>query len=72
MDQVMVDLGPAGQPHGVTEGDEVVLFGPDDGGPTATEWAGLLGTIHYEIVTGVGGRPRVRRSVTGAPGELAT
>ena len=70
MDQVMVDLGPAGEPHGVAEGDEVVLFGPDDGGPTATEWAGLLGTIHYEIVTGVGGRPRVRRSVTGSPAEL--
>ena len=70
MDQVMVDLGPAGERHGVAEGDEVVLFGPDDGGPTATEWAGLLGTIHYEIVTGVGGRPRVRRTVTGSSGEL--
>ncbi len=71
MDQVMVDLGPAGTPHGVAEGDEVVLFGPGDGRaaadgglPTAAEWADLLGTIHYEIVTGVGGRPRLRRRVT--------
>ncbi len=74
MDQVMVDLGPAGTPHGVAEGDEVVLFGPGDGRPpqdgglpTAAEWADLLGTIHYEIVTGVGSRPRLRR-VTGPGG----
>jgi alanine racemase len=52
----------------------VVLFGPGDGRsprdgglPTAAEWADLLGTIHYEIVTGVGGRPRLRR-VTGGRG----
>jgi alanine racemase len=38
----------------VAEGDEVVLFGPGDGGlPTAAEWAEQLGTIHYEIVTGL-------------------
>ncbi len=68
MDQVMVDLGPAGTAHDVAEGDEVVLFGPgdgrrgEDGGPpTAAEWADQLGTIHYEIVTGVGGRPRMCR-----------
>ena len=73
MDQVVVDLGPAGSRHGVAEGDEVVLFGagdgrpPEDGGPpTAAEWAELLGTIHYEIVTGVGGRSRVRRVTRGA------
>jgi alanine racemase len=72
MDQVMVDLGPADEPHGVSEGDEVVLFGPgdglapQDGGlPTASEWAELLGTIHYEIVTGVGGRPRLSRVTAG-------
>ncbi|MDL5155481.1 alanine racemase [Actinomycetospora termitidis] len=64
MDQVVVDLGPAGTDHGVVEGDEVLLFGDGrDGGPTATEWADLIGTIHYEIVTGVGGRPRLHRTV---------
>ncbi|MEJ2868312.1 alanine racemase [Actinomycetospora sp. OC33-EN08] len=66
MDQVVVDLGPTGTGHGVVEGDEVVLFGDGaDGGPTATEWADLLGTIHYEVVTGVGCRPRLRRTTVG-------
>ena len=41
----------------VAEGDEVVLFGPgDDGEPTAQEWGEALGTISYEIVTGIGAR----------------
>jgi alanine racemase len=36
----------------VEAGDEVVLFGPgDQGEPTAQEWADLLGTVSYEIVT---------------------
>ncbi|HXV91837.1 MAG TPA: alanine racemase [Pseudonocardia sp.] len=65
MDQVVVDCGPEGA--GVREGDEAVLFGPGDGGgPTAQDWADELGTIHYEIVTGVHGR-RVRRTLTGDP-----
>jgi alanine racemase len=79
MDQVMVDLGPADGAHGVAEGDEVVLFGPGDGRgpadgglPTAAEWADLLGTIHYEIVTGVGGRPRLRRITRAVPEESRT
>lgn len=47
----------------VEEGDEVVLFGPGDGGePTAAEWAREVGTIHYEIVTGMY-RPRVSRTL---------
>ena len=55
MDQFMVDLGP-GQVD-VTEGDEAILFGPGAGGePTAQEWADLLGTIHYEVVTSPRGR----------------
>ncbi len=59
MDQVMVDCGD----DAVREGDEVVLFGPGTRGePTATEWADTLGTIHYEIVTGMT-RPRVVRTV---------
>ncbi|HET8641404.1 MAG TPA: alanine racemase [Pseudonocardiaceae bacterium] len=59
MDQIVVDCGD----DPVAEGDEVVLFGPGDRGePTAQEWAEALGTIHYEIVTGMV-RPRVVRTV---------
>jgi len=55
MDQFLVDLGP-GQVD-VAEGDEVILFGPGSGGePTAQDWADLLGTIHYEVVTSPRGR----------------
>ncbi|WP_345612721.1 alanine racemase [Pseudonocardia adelaidensis] len=63
MDQVVVDCG---DDAGVREGDTAVFFGPgDDGEPTAQEWADELGTIHYEIVTGVHSR-RVIRTYTGA------
>lgn len=55
MDQFVVDLGP-GQSD-VAEGDEAILFGPGTHGePTAQHWADLLGTIHYEVVTGIRGR----------------
>ena len=55
MDQFVVDLGP-GQPD-VAEGDEAILFGPGSHGePTAQDWADLVGTIHYEVVTSVRGR----------------
>ena len=38
-------------------GEEVVLFGPgDDGEPTAQEWGEVLGTISYDIATGIGAR----------------
>ncbi|WP_424189784.1 alanine racemase [Actinokineospora sp. G85] len=58
MDQLVVDtLG-----DNVPLGAEVVLFGP--GGPTATDWADTIGTIDYEIVTGMR-RPRVRRRYAG-------
>ncbi len=61
MDQVVVDCGD----DAVRAGDEVVLFGAGgDGAPTAQDWADELGTIHYEVVTGVHGN-RVRRTVTG-------
>ncbi|MCK2236922.1 MULTISPECIES: alanine racemase [unclassified Crossiella] len=61
MDQIVVDCGEAK----VAEGDEVILFGPgDQGEPTAQEWADKIGTIHYEIVTGMY-RPRVKRSYRG-------
>ena len=55
MDQFVVDLGP-GQLD-VAEGDEAILFGPGTRGePTAQDWADLLGTIHYEVVTSPRGR----------------
>jgi alanine racemase len=53
MDQFVIDFGD----EPVAVGDEVVLFGPgDDGEPTAQEWGDTLGTISYEIVTGIGAR----------------
>jgi alanine racemase len=53
MDQFVVDFGD----EPVSAGDEVVLFGPgDDGEPTAQAWGEDLGTISYEIVTGIGAR----------------
>jgi alanine racemase len=55
MDQFLVDLGP-GQID-VAEGDEAILFGPGSRGePIAQDWADLLGTIHYEVVTSPRGR----------------
>jgi alanine racemase len=60
MDQVCVDLGD----DEAAAGDEVVLFGPGDRGePTAQDWAEVLDTIAYEIVTRIG--PRVPRVYTG-------
>ncbi len=53
MDQLMVDLGdvPA------EADDEVVLIGRQgDDEITATEWGERLGTISYEVVTGIGAR----------------
>jgi alanine racemase len=53
MDQFVVDVGD----DDVRPGDEVLLFGPGDSGePTAQDWADLLGTINYEIVTRIGAR----------------
>ncbi|OOK83363.1 alanine racemase [Mycobacterium kansasii] len=55
MDQFVVDLGPG--PVDVAEGDEAILFGPGARGePTAQDWADLVGTIHYEVVTSPRGR----------------
>jgi alanine racemase len=57
MDQFLLDVGD----DEVAAGDEVVLFGPGDAGePTAQDWAEVLGTLNYEVVTRVGARvPRV-------------
>lgn len=62
MDQFMIDMGD----DPLSAGDEVVLFGPGDGGePTVQEWADTLGTITHEIVTRIGSRvPRVHEHVT--------
>ena len=71
MDQFVVDLGQdAGD---VSEGDEAILFGPGtQGEPTAQDWADLLGTIHYEVVTSPRGRvvrTYLDASAEGAAGE---
>jgi alanine racemase len=61
MDQLMVDVADGE----VEVGDEVVLLGAQgDDEITAGEWADHLGTIAYEIVTGIG--TRVPRRYTGA------
>jgi alanine racemase len=53
MDQFVLDVGDAE----VRPGDEVVLWGPGDRGePTAQQWADAVDTIHYELVTRIGGR----------------
>lgn len=54
MDQLVVDVGTDGD---VSEGDEAILFGPGSSGEsTAQDWAELLGTINYEVVTSPRGR----------------
>jgi alanine racemase len=62
MDQFVVDFGD----EPVTAGEEVVLFGPGEAGePTAQEWGEALGTISYDLVTGIGARvPRIYRGDT--------
>jgi alanine racemase len=53
MDQFVIDVGD----DEIQAGDEVILFGPgDQGEPTAQDWAEMLGTISYEIVTRIGAR----------------
>ena len=57
MDQFVLDVGD----DPVAPGDPVVLWGPgSDGEPTAQQWADAVDTIHYELVTRVGGRFRRR------------
>jgi alanine racemase len=63
MDQFVVDLGPG--EVDVAEGDDAILFGPGTQGEhTAQDWADLLGTINYEVVTSP--RGRVTRTYRGA------
>jgi alanine racemase len=57
MDQFVIDFGD----EPVSAGEEVVLFGTGGvGEATAQEWGEELGTISYELVTGIG--PRIRRT----------
>lgn len=67
MDQFVVDLGPDGgivDGRPVAEGDRAVLFGSEPSAPRAADWAEQIGTIDYEIVSGIGSRA-VRRYVEG-------
>ena len=65
MDQIVIDCGPA-EETAVEVGDEVVLLGRQgDEEITADEWAGLLGTISYEVLCAIG--PRVPRRLQGDP-----
>ncbi|MEL6442831.1 MAG: alanine racemase [Bacteroidota bacterium] len=59
MDLTMLDLGaPDGSGREVCVGDEAVFFGPD--GPSAFEVGERIGTISYELTTGLTARvPRV-------------
>ncbi len=68
MNQCVVDAGDLR----IEEGDEVVLFGPGDHGePTAQEWADLLGTLSYDIVTRFTGKiPRSYSGVTSDAGRV--
>jgi alanine racemase len=62
MDQIVVDVGD----DPVTVGDEVVLLGRQGSEEiSAEEWAGLLGTINYEIVCDFGPRLPRRYSKAG-------
>ncbi|HEX5202117.1 MAG TPA: alanine racemase [Actinoplanes sp.] len=66
MDQIVLDVGD----DEVQAGDVATLFGPgDDGGPTADDWAEVVGTINYEIVTRFGSS-RVPRVYDGAAGTV--
>jgi alanine racemase len=57
MDQFVLDVGD----DAIAPGDTVVLWGSGEHGePTAQQWADAVDTIHYELVTRVGGRFRRR------------
>jgi alanine racemase len=59
MDQIVVDCGDDAE---VSAGDDVVLIGHQGSASlSATDWAGVLGTIEHEVFCGIG--PRVPRVV---------
>jgi alanine racemase len=68
MDSITIDVGLEADDHPVEPGDEAILFGSLEGGPTAPsslpveEAAEAAGTLHYELLVRVGNRvPRVLR-----------
>lgn len=62
MDQFVIDLGPQAADR---VGDDVIIFGAAPA-PTAENWAALIGTIGYEIVSRVGTRiPRIHLGEAG-------
>ena len=66
MDQIVLDVGD----DPVVAGDVATLFGAgNDGSPTADDWADVVGTINYEIVTRFGSVrvPRVYDGTAGVP-----
>ena len=68
MDQIVLDVGD----DPVAAGDVAILFGPgDDGGPTADDWAEVVGTINYEIVTRFGSTPGAPRRLRRRRAERA-
>ncbi|WP_279099681.1 alanine racemase [Gordonia bronchialis] len=68
MDQFVIDLGP--EAGDIAEGDWAELFGTGaDGGQRAQDWADAVGTIDYEIVSGIGARA-VREYVGAAADRL--
>ncbi len=57
MDQCMIDISAV---NNINVGDEVTLFGDPENRLSAEKVAGVLGTIGYELVCGVGHRvPRI-------------
>lgn len=57
MDQTMIDVSHLIDLH---IGDQAVLFGTDENGVTASDWARWLNTIEYEIVCSISKRvPRI-------------
>ena len=56
MDQFVLDVGQ----DPIQVGDEVIIFGDGATGvPSADDLAAAAGTINYEIVTRMGGRPSI-------------
>jgi alanine racemase len=65
MDQFVLDVGD----DPIAPGDPVVLWGSGEHGePTVQQWADAADTIHYELVTRIGGR--FRRRHVGTAGVL--
>ncbi|WP_207948837.1 alanine racemase [Brevibacterium luteolum] len=74
MDQMILDIGPAGDGGQVAIGDEVIIIGDGTTGPSAEEWADWCETINYEIVTCISARVdrmTIGADAASAPGDRA-